>query len=346
MMEVHGLMNCMVFSLRGGRSALASRHSPFLLRTQWPLAIMYTMGKYGLQYCMSERIEDRARIVVAIWKEGSLSAAATRLNTSAATVTRKLRDLENELGVVLFERTTRALRITPTGEELAIRLERGLSEMDCAVQAVRQQDESVRGLVRVSVPPNLAQIFGPMFSRFRSGFPEVQLRVYATEKRLIYATEDIDVLLRVGRLEEEGLVAKPLARFRHVVCGNPDLRRKMRRPADLERAAIAAWASDGPPAPWHLERDGDVVKAAIHPALVTNDYALIVHAICNDEMVGELPGLIAAPLLESGQIVRLLPKWQLPEVTLSILYPAHRLLPSSVRALTAHMRSEFAALGV
>ena len=290
---------------------------------------------------MGEKIEDSARIVVAIWKEGSLSAAANRLGTSPATVTRKLRDLEQELGVVLFERTTRALRITPTGEELAIRLERGLSEMDCAVQTVRQQDEKVRGLVRVSVPPNLAQTFGPMFSRFRSGFPEVQLRVHATEKRLLYATEDIDVLLRVGRLEEEGLVAKPLTRFRHVVCGNPGLRRKIRRPADLERAAIAAWASDGPPAPWHLERDGDVVKAAIHPALVTNDYELIAHAIGNDDMVGELPSLIAAPLLESRQIVRLMPKWQLPEVTLSILYPAHRLLPDSVRALTKHLRSEF-----
>ena len=304
------------------------------------------MDKNGLKFCMHERIEDRARIVVAIWKEGSLSAAATRLNTSPATVTRKLRDLENELGVVLFERTTRALRITPTGEELAIRLERGLNEMDCAVQAVRQQDENVRGRVRVSVPPSLAKILAPMFSRFRSGFPEVQVRVQATEKRVIYATEDIDVLLRVGRLEEEGLVAKPLARYRHVVCGAPDLRRKVRRPADLERAAIAAWASDGPPAPWHLERDGDVVKAAIHPALVTNDYDLIAHAICSGRIVGELPELLAAPLLESRQIVRLLPKWQLPEVTLSILYPAHRLLPSSVRALTAHIRSEFAAFDI
>jgi DNA-binding transcriptional LysR family regulator len=282
---------------------------------------------------------------VAIWKEGSLSAAATRLNTSAATVTRKLRDLENQLGVVLFERTTRALRITPTGEELAIRLERALSEIDIAVEAVRQQDEHIRGLVRVSVPPNLAQVLGPMFSRFRSGFPEVQLRVYATERRLIYATEDVDVLLRVGRLEEEGLVAKPLARFRHVLCGTPTLRRKIRRPADLERAVIAAWASNGPPAAWHLERDGDVVKVTIDPALVTNDYDLIAHAICNDQMVGELPGLVAAPMLKSKEVVRLLPKWRLPEVTLSILYPAHRLLPSSVRALTAHMRSEFAALG-
>lgn len=159
---------------------------------------------------------------------------------------------------------------------------------------------------------------------------------------MIYATEDIDVLLRVGRLDEEGLVAKPLTRYRHVLCGNPDLRRKMPRPADLERAAIAAWATDGPPAPWHLERDGEVVKAAMHPALVTNDYELIAHAICNDQTVGELPDLIAAPLIESRRIVRLLPKWQLPQVTLSILYPAHRLLPSSVRALTAHMRSEFA----
>ncbi len=292
---------------------------------------------------MDERIEDRARIIVAIWKEGSLSAAASRLNTSPATVTRKLRNLEQELGVVLFERTTRALRITPTGQELAIRLERGLNEIDRAVQAVRQQDEHVRGMVRVSVPPNLAHIFGPMFSRFRASFPQVQLRVYATEKRLLYATEDVDVLLRVGRLAEEGLVAKSLTRYRHVICGAPDLRRKIRRPADLERAAIAAWASLGPPAPWHLERDGDVVEAAIQPALVTNDYQLITHAISNDHMVGELPGLIAAPLIESRQLVRLLPKWQLPMVDLSILYPAHRLLPSSVRALIEHLRSEFAA---
>ena len=293
---------------------------------------------------MSETIENQARIIVAIWKEGSLSAAAARLATSPATVTRKLRELENQLGVVLFERTTRAVRITPAGEELAIRLERGLNEMDCAVQLTRQQNEHVRGLVRVSVPPNLAPILSPMFTSFRRAYPEVQVRVHATERRLNYATEDIDVLLRVGRLEEDGLVAKPLTRYCHVVCGTPTLRRKIRRPADLTRAAVVAWASDGPPAAWQLECGGDVVLADIHPALITNDYHLIQNVLCHDEMVGELPALLAAPLIASGQLVRLLPKWRLPEVALTILYPANRLLSSSVRALTAHLRSEFAAL--
>ncbi len=290
---------------------------------------------------MNATIEDRARMVVAIWKEGSLSAAATRLGTSAATVTRKLQALEEELGVVLFERNTRSLRVTPAGDELAMRLERGLEEIDGAVHALLQRDEGVRGWVRISVPPNLSPILGPMLLRFRTLHPEVQLRVHTSERRLTYAREDVDLLLRVGRLEEEGLVAKPLTRYRHMLCGHKSLRRKLRRPSDLARVDVATWASSGPPAPWKLTRDTEVARVTPSPVLVSNDYDLLAYSIRHSPMVCELPALLATPLLETGEVVRVLPKWVLPEVNLTLLYPAHRLLPSGVRALIRHLQTEF-----
>lgn len=284
---------------------------------------------------------DSARLVVAIAREGSLTGAAARLDLSVGTVSRRLAALERELGVVLFERTTRTLRTTPTGRELAFAFERGVDEIERALRRVRDQEDTVSGIVRATVPPTLASVFAPMLIAFQAAYPEVRLQLVATEERLSYSMEELDVLIRVGPLEEDELVARPLVSYRHILCATPKVARRIQTLEDLASARAMVWGRRSSDAVWNLERGGESLRFEPQAVLLTNDYALIAQMIESGDAVGELPAPVASVLLEEHTLARVLPAWRLPSVSLSVLY-APRLLPRAVRVFVEHLRGEFA----
>ena len=286
---------------------------------------------------------DQARLIVAIWRAGSLTVAAEKLGLSVATVSRKLSDLERELGIVLFERSTRSLRASTAGGELAARLERGVEEIDQAMRLVREDEAQAAGTVRVSLPPSLAGLFSPMIASFHRSHPKVTLVFHATERRLDHAEEGVDILLRVGRLVEIDLVAQPLISYPHVLCAAPEIAATILEPTELEAFACAIWGPPEVSANLQLVSGNDICNVSLAKSLITNDYSLVAELLETGEYVGELPWLIAHPLLATGKLVRVLPAWELPKVTLTVLYGA-RLLPRAVRAFVQHLRTSFAKL--
>jgi DNA-binding transcriptional LysR family regulator len=282
-----------------------------------------------------------AKIVVAVWREGSLTAAAERLNISLATVSRRLSDLEQSLGVVLFERTTRALRATTAGHQLARRLELGLAEIDAALRSVHEEAGQAVGIVRMSVPPSLSEILTPILHDLRTNHPGIRLHVYVTEKRLHFADEDIDVLLRVGRLEEENLVAAPLTRYRHQLVAHPDRVAAIRTPNDLQEHPALVWGSEHNAARWTLQKGKKIHAITPTPSILSNDYELLAQLAASGTGVAEIPAIVAVDSRNQERILRVLPEWELPEVTLSILYSPH-LLPTSVRIVVDHFKQAFA----
>jgi DNA-binding transcriptional LysR family regulator len=310
------------------------------LNTILTLVVLTAMAVFVGQYFIGERMVDEARVVVAVWKTGSLTQAALLLNVSLPTVSRRLTELERTLGVVLFERTTRSLRATSAGEELARRLEPGLELLDVAMRRVHDDSQEAAGLVRLSVPPNLSSILGPILASFRTLHPKVRLQVEVTDRRLHYAAEDVDVLLRVGRLVEENLVAKPLHSYSHILCACPESAAKIQNPNDLRGAELALWGRGEFDREITLLNQTQTITLAVQPSMLTNDYGLLAAIAADGGIVAELPSLVAAAWLQSGRLVRVLPDWRLSDVTLSILY-APRLLSTSVRLLVDHVRASF-----
>ena len=293
---------------------------------------------------MSAKIKmiDKTRVIVSIWKEGSLTAAAKKLGVSIATISRALSELENELGVVLFERSTRTLRVTEQGKELAIRLERGLNEIEQALQMVREQEETLTGTVRLTLLPSLEELFAPMFFSFQQSHPDIKLQIYVTERRLSYALDNVDLMIRSGALVEEKLVAKPLATYHHVLCALPQIANAISQPKELSAHPLVAWGHEHSHPTWTLCKGKQKEVLSINPPFLSNDYALI-SSMIQQGGVGELPYFLAQSLVDSGTLVRVLPDWQLPEVTMYVMY-AYRLLPKTVRVLVDHLRKEFSNL--
>jgi DNA-binding transcriptional LysR family regulator len=178
----------------------------------------------------------------------------------------------------------------------------------------------------------LPQTFEPwwdLLAAFQRQYPDIQIYVYSTERRLDLIEDGIDVALRVGAIVHEAMVARHVLSFRNILVASPKLVERLGVPAEpeaLHRFPCAVWASSiDAPARWELGEHVVEPKAV----LSTNDY----HHLCNralrGDVVTELPPFLAAAPVREERLVPLLPQYPLPEWSINLLYPPHR-HPSSI----------------
>lgn len=271
----------------------------------------------------------------AVVQLGSLHAAAARLGVSSATISRRLTQLEDELGVRLLERSTRSLRVTELGRALHERCARGLEAIVEAGELVASQRARIGGVVRLSTPPDVAPLLLPAIAAVRRRHPLVRVAVVETERRLDQRRDEIDLFLRVGPVVDERLVARPLGTYPHVLVASEGYlaqRGTPRRPEDLATHDILAFGSRTIPTHADLAptRRGKSVRVALAPVLATNDYQTILESARADMGIAEVPAFLHRP---KAGLVRVLPRWTLGEVSIQLLYASDRMLSKTVRVV-------------
>lgn len=282
---------------------------------------------------------DDAALLVAVARDGSFSKASKTLGVSVATVSRNLSRLEASLGVKLVERTTRQLRLTQPGTEMVERCQVGLTEIAAAFERAKEVDPELAGVVRLTTAPNLGPILLPVVASFHDAHPRVICQMMFTQHKLDYLGEDVDVFLRIGELKDDRLVARRIGTYRHVLCASKAFVKKhgpLRTPKDLKNVPCIAFPRGTRDIRWQLEQDGQRRTMKIEPWLMCNDYEVVKQALEEGQGVGELPAVLAASALASGRLVPVLPKWQMQEEVMTLMYAAHRLLPRTVRAFIDH----------
>jgi DNA-binding transcriptional LysR family regulator len=274
---------------------------------------------------------NATRMFVAVVQAGSLSAAAPRLGTPLPTLSRRIRDLERQLRVQLLERSARGTKLTDAGARLYEHASRGIEALLEAEQAVTSDQARLKGRLRLSLP----QTFEPwwdLLAAFQRRYPDIQVYVYSTERRMDLIEDGIDVALRVGSIVHEAMVARHLLSFRNILVASPKLLERFGMPAEpdeLHRFPCAVWASRiDVLARWEL--GGHVVEPKA--VLSTNDYHHLCSRALGGDVVTELPPFLAAAAVREKRLVPLLPQYQLPEWSINLLYPPHRHPSSIVRA--------------
>lgn len=273
---------------------------------------------------------NAARMFVTVVQAGSLSAAAVRLGIPLPTLSRRIRDLERQLKVQLLERSARGTRLTDAGTTLYERASHGIEALLDAEQTVTSDQARLRGRLRLSLP----QTFEPwwdLLAAFQRRYPEIQVYVYSTERRMDLVEDGIDVALRVGRIVHEAMVARRILSFRNVLVASPKLVERLGMPAEpnaLRRFPCAVWMSRvDVPARWELGGQAVEPKAA----LAANDYHLLCSRALAGDVVTELPPFLAAGPIRAKRLVPLLPQYPLPEWSLNLIYPPHRPQSTVVR---------------
>ncbi|WP_109480410.1 LysR family transcriptional regulator [Paraburkholderia sp. C35] len=274
---------------------------------------------------------NAVEMFVNVVQTGSLSAAAQRLGVPLPTLSRKMRELEQQLSVQLLERSARGTKLTDAGTRLYEHASRGIESLVDAREAVLSSQAQLKGYLRLSLPPSF-EPWWVLLDAFQHRYPGIRVFVYSTERRVDLTADGIDVALRVGAIDHESMVARRMFAYRHVLVASRALVEQLGAPAspdDLHRYPCAAWMQNSYARPlWRL---GD---AKFQPAtlLSTNDYAHLRFRVLRGEAASELPPFLIDDDLAAGRVVELLPEYPLPLQEINLLYPSHRHPSSIVRA--------------
>jgi DNA-binding transcriptional LysR family regulator len=287
---------------------------------------------------------------VATADEGSFSAAARRLGLTPAAVSKSVARLEAGLGVRLFQRSTRSLSLTTEGEQLYRQVRLPWSEIGDALADLRQGAGRPAGTLKVSMAPAVGRTyFVPLLDGFLAQYPDIVPDLYFENRQVDLVAEGFDVAIGGGIELTEGLIARELAQVRIVLAAAPSYLARFPAPDEPEglarhRGLLRRSIASGRLVPWALKNDeGREVVAAVRPVAVLDDPEAIARAAACGLGIAMLPLPHALPLLESGELVRILPAWHAETRPLSIYYSSRKLLPAKVRVFVDYIVEQFRA---
>jgi DNA-binding transcriptional LysR family regulator len=255
---------------------------------------------------------------------------------SNAVVTRYLADLERHLGTRLLNRTTRSLSLTEAGETYLHRCRQILEDVTEAEASVMSQGRSLSGLLRVATSVGFGQHLLPdLMTRFQALYPEVVFDVLISDAHIDLVDEGRDLAIM---LSDQGiakhLVARPLRSGEAVLCATPDYLKQHPAPRharELTSHRCVALRQTGDDYSWTLLGPEGPVTVPIRPGIVCTNAELAHRGILAGMGVGMLSPYLARTSIEAGRLVRVLPQYQLPRRSLSIVYPSRTFLPAKVR---------------
>lgn len=278
-----------------------------------------------------------------IVEQESMVRAAEHLGMPKATVSRRLTNLEAALGQRLLLRTTRRLTPTEFGQEFLDHCRRVAEEVATAQDFVRSQEARPRGRLRISMPGDYAkQHFSHAIATFIQAYPEIQLDLDLTSRRVDLIGERFDLAIRMGTLESDAtLVARKIDEQRFGLYASPiylALHPAPKHPDDLEHhAAVRLLSARGSAIPWKLMR-GKAVWEGVPPGRLTlNSPDVIQQLLLDGAGIGALPDRFVAEDVRLKRLVRVLPEWCLPPVPAWAVMPTRRYLPAKTRAFLAHI---------
>ncbi|MDM0078204.1 LysR family transcriptional regulator [Variovorax sp. J2P1-59] len=288
-------------------------------------------------------------VLVHTARSGTLTAAARALGITPAAASATLKRLEAQLGARLFERSTRAMRLTPQGQTLldyATRAFELLAEGESLVAADRG---ALVGTLRVAAPSDLTRsTLLPWFDEFLDTHPGLQLALSVGDRPLDVMRDEVDVALRFGALADSRLVARRLADSRPVLCASPDYLRRHPAPQVpqdlLQHNCLTFHRAGRRQRLWRFARDGHWTEVRVDGDRVVDDASLAREWAVAGRGITLKSALDVRQDEASGALVRLLPGWDTEPYPLHALLPSGRFVPARVRALVDFLALKFAAL--
>ena len=277
---------------------------------------------------------DELQVFLAILDTGSMAAAAHKLRRSPSAVTRILAALEQRVGTRLFERSTRRLSATAEGQRLAAHARRLLAEYEAAM--CEYQAGPPQGLLRITAP----MVFGRRYmtslaTSFLMRHPDIQVDLVLSDRNMDLIDNGVDIALRIGALENSGLVARELGTVKRITVASPAYLQRRGTPATPEELAqhelILGTTVRGLPE-WRYgtaERE-QVVRFA--PRLQVNDVEGVLNAAREGFGIARVLSYQAAPDLQAGALTRLLAGYEPAPLPVHLVFPSARHMAPLVRA--------------
>lgn len=278
----------------------------------------------------------RMRAFIDVVEAEGFSAAARKIGRSKALLSKYVRELEDELGALLLNRTTRQFSLTETGHTYYKRATELVREIDTLAETVRESASDVKGRIKLTAPRTFgdAQI-GHSLVDFAKEHPDITLEIHLDDRFVDLVEEGFDLAIRITRLSDSSMIARRLAPFRVRICGSPELIARVgtpKRPQDLSKMPCiidtnGRWLSN-----WQFQREnGEIVSVPVSGPIEANSPLTTRAAACVGLGFAILPDFIAASALESGDLVAVLDEFAPQGGGIFAVYPHRRYLPAKIR---------------
>lgn len=284
---------------------------------------------------------ERVRVFLQVADRQSFAAAARTLNLSPSIATRYVSELEAELGVQLLVRTTRRVSLTVAGRLYADQMRSIVIEIDRANEFVRQQQNALKGLLRISAPLSLGLRFLPSaIARFRMLHSNVDLKVNLTDQFVDILGEDFDMALRIsGPPSDKSTIWRKICVVPRILVASPAylLRRgSPKGPEDLADHQCLGYSNFAGGADWFLRHaaTGEERTTRIRMPIECDNGDAVSDLAVLGEGIALLPRFIVAGHIEKGALFQILPQWEPPEIWLTALYPPYEAVPAKVLTFT------------
>lgn len=283
-------------------------------------------------------------VFIAVAEEQGFAAGARRLRMSPPAVTRAIAALEKRLGVQLLRRTTRHVRTTEAGERYLEDARRILADADAADEAAAGINAQPRGHLAVTAPVQFGRIFVvPGIVEYLARYPDTQVSALFVDRVVNLLEEGLDVGVRIGELADSSLRAVRLGSVRVVVCASRAYLRRHgvpRTPQDLQKHSLVASNAGSNALDWRF--NGRPLRVEPRLSVTTNDAAI--EAALRGAGITRLLSYQVAPLLEAGELVVVLEKYEPAPRPIHVLHREGRQTSGKVRAfidlLTERLRND------
>jgi len=290
---------------------------------------------------------DLLALFVDVMRSGSFTAAARLRNIDPSSVSRAIAGLEAELGLKLFERSTRRFQPTETAGTYFEQVEPLLAELDLATMRARDMVTRPTGLLRVTASVAFGcEVLTPLVPGLRSRYRDLDIEFVLNDTMLDLVSERIDVALRLGPPPQGDMVRTRLMQVRHRVCASPAYVARngpITTPDQLTSRDCVRFPIGGYSSRWHFrDRRGAISKVAVNGKLVISNALALKRCVLDGLGPGLLADWMIRAELERGDLVDLLPEHEVTatefETAAWIVYPSRSYVPLKVRIFIDYLR--------
>jgi DNA-binding transcriptional LysR family regulator len=284
---------------------------------------------------------EKIQIFMAVAEDSAFASAARKLNLSPSVVTRVVAELEAELGVQLFVRTTRKVALTAAGAKFAEKAAKVITQLKDAEDFIRAEQNSLSGELRVNAPLSFGiHYLATAVSRFRALYADVSLKLSLTDTFIDIVSADYDMALRIsGAPKDKSTIWRKICPVPRVLVASPNYLERRGRPEDPRQLAdhnCLGYSNLASGVEWTFT-SSTKTKQTVSPAFCfeCGNGEVLADLASLGEGITLLPHFIVEKHLTEGKLKTILVDWQSPEIWLTAYYPPYDVLPAKVKAFTS-----------
>ena len=281
------------------------------------------------------------KTLIAVVEESGFTSAAGRLGIAKSVCSRRITDLETDLGVQLVNRTTRSVVPTELGRVYYDDCVDIVARIDAAVHAAKSSNSAISGRLRLSVPSSyLNAVLAVQLDDFMQQNLDVDLVLNLSSNRVDLISGGFDAAIRIGVLDDSTLFARKIGITSILMCAAPSYIKKHGEPADfddLTNHQCILYNNYASGSEWVAMHNGQQVRKRIVGRYSSNSGHYNRSLAINGQGIAVLPDFIVGDAFEKGTLIPILEDFNFPQLDINVLYPQKRNMPASLRALISHL---------